>query len=121
MAKIFKTIDYDAASQSMGRLASLVAITLRGKKTVTFSPNCNPQIKVRVLNIEQLRFSGSKLLTKHYYKYSGYPGGLKITTLEQQFKKDPIRLFKNVVMHMLPKNRLSKSILKNLIVYRGPK
>ncbi len=121
MVNLPKIIDYDAAGQSLGRLASLVASALRGKKTVSFKPNCNPQIKVLVQNVEQLKFTGSKLKTKRYYKFSGYPGGLKITTLEQQFKKDPARLFKNVVEHMLPKNRLSKSIIKNLTVYRRAK
>ncbi|MFH1111633.1 MAG: 50S ribosomal protein L13 [Patescibacteria group bacterium] len=121
MTNAAKKIEFDASNQSMGRLASVVAVILRGKRTVSFKPNQNPNIKIMVINIEKLRFSGNKLLTKRYYKYSGYPGGLKTTTLEQQFKKDPVRLFKRAVQHMLPKNRLSANLMKNLTVYRGIK
>src|SRR3989338_3934891 len=119
MASKAKKITVDASGQTLGRLASHVATLLRGKNLVSFSPNKNPGSMVEVLNLSKVRFSGSKLQGKKYFKYSGYPGGMKITTLDQEFKKSPERLFTNMVRLMLPKNRLAKVLMKNLSVELG--
>ena len=110
-------VTIDAQGQSLGRVASLVAITLRGKLLPTFQPNVEPGIQVEVVNVGKLRFTGSKLDAKSYHRFSGYPGGLKTTSLRQEFPRNPLRLFRRAVEHMLPKNRLSSRLIKNLSVY----
>ncbi|MFH1866805.1 MAG: 50S ribosomal protein L13 [Patescibacteria group bacterium] len=121
MAKSLPVINLDASDKSLGRVASEVAITLRGKKLVTFKPNVNPQQKVVVTNLAKAKFTGNKLDTKRYYRYSGYPSGLKTTSLREQFTKNPEALFKKMVRLMLPKNRLAAQILRNLTVYQNEK
>lgn len=107
----------DAASKSLGRVATLAATKLRGKHLVTFAPNVVPAVSVAIINIAKLRFTGTKLDVKQYHHFSGYPGGLKTTTLRQEFTKDPIRLVRRAVQHMLPKNRLNARFMRNLKVY----
>ncbi len=114
-------VTFDATGKVLGRLASEVALVLRGKRQISFRPNVLPNIKVRVNNVSKLVFTGTKTKTKKYYHYSGYPGGLKITTLEKEFNKNPVRLFGEAVRHMLPKNRLAAKIIKNLEIYRDSK
>ncbi len=109
----------DAAGRTMGRVASEAAMTLRGKRLVTFAPNLVPAIQVVVSNVGQLRFTGTKLTTKKYHRFSGYPGGIKTTTLQQEFERDPIRLVRQAVSHMLPKNRLNSRLIKNLKIFVG--
>lgn len=113
-----KRITIDAAGRSLGRVATEVANTLRGKNTVNFAPNVVPNIEVSVTNISQALFTGTKLEVKEYHRFSGYPGGLKTTTLKQEYEKDPVRLFRNTVKNMLPKNRLNAKFLQNLKVFR---
>lgn len=110
-------VTIDAAGKTLGRVASVTASTLRGKHLVTFAPNLVPAVEVVVTNVTELRFTGTKLLTKQYHKFSGYPGGIKTTTLQQQFDRDPVRLFRRVVQHMLPKNRLNARMMRNLTVF----
>lgn len=109
----------DADNQTLGRLASRVAITLRGKLTVTYAQNVVPNIRVTVINAAKLRFSGTKLVGKQYHRFSGYPGGLKTTTLQQELDRDPAKLVRRAVSHMLPKNRLNARFIRNLTVYSG--
>lgn len=110
-------VTFDAAGQTLGRLSSAVAATLRGKRSVQFAPNVVPNIEVVVTNVRALRFTGTKLTAKQYHKFSGYPGGIKTTTLQQQFDRDPVRLVRNAVAHMLPKNRLNSRLMRHLKVY----
>lgn len=110
-------VTFDAAGQTLGRLSSAVAATLRGKRLVTFAPNIVPNIEVVVTNVRALRFTGTKLTTKLYHRFSGYPGGIKTSTLQQRLDKDPVRLVRNVVQHMLPKNRLQARLMRHLKVY----
>ncbi len=114
-----EVIKFNATGKIFGRLATEVATILRGKRTVGFRPNLNPGIKVEVSNIENIKFSGTKMTTRQYHSFSGYPGGLKTTTLKQKFEKNPIELFRQAVIHMLPKNRLSSVIIKNLTIKKG--
>jgi large subunit ribosomal protein L13 len=108
----------DAAGKSLGRVATQAANVLRGKNLVTFAPNIVPNVQVFIINIEQLLFTGTKLEVKTYHHYSGYPGGMKTSTLQQEFTKDPVRLVRRSIRGMLPKNRLNSRFLRNLKIYR---
>lgn len=109
----------DAANQTLGRLATSIAVTLRGKDKVTFAPNVVPNVQVVVTNASQLRFTGTKLTGKLYHHFSGYPGGLKTTTLKQELERDPVKLVRRAVAQMLPKNRLNARFMRNLKVFSG--
>ncbi|TSC74194.1 MAG: 50S ribosomal protein L13 [Parcubacteria group bacterium Gr01-1014_44] len=106
----------DAANQIFGRLASKVAVVLRGKNKASFDPAVMPKEKVTVFNINKLRFSGKKMAQKEYNHYSGYPGGIRTRFLEEEWVKNPSKIFQMTVYQMLPKNRLRDKIIKNLIV-----
>lgn len=115
------SIEIDAAGRSLGRVASEVAIKLRGKHYASFVPNKVPDLEVKVINIDKALLLGSKAKTKHYYRFSGYPGGLKQSTLGQEFIKNPVRLFRSMVQHMLPKNKLNSVLLNNLTISKSEK
>lgn len=104
----------DATNQILGRLASKVATVLRGKISPQFKPNVVPDIKVLISNIDKIKFSGRKFEEKKYFKYSGYPGGLKEKKLKELWNNDPRLVFKKTVYGMLPKNRLRNKFIKNL-------
>jgi large subunit ribosomal protein L13 len=113
-----KKVVIDATGKSLGRVATQAANVLRGKNLVTFAPNIIPNVQVFIINIEQLLFTGTKLNVKTYHHYSGYPGGIKTSTLQQEFTKDPVRLVRRSIRGMLPKNRLNSRFLRNLKIYR---
>jgi len=104
----------DATNQPLGRLASRIAVLLRGKDVPTFKPNVAPGTKVRVTNVRSLKFTGNKLQNKIYYRYSGYPGGIYSRTLAESFEKSPEDVLRMTVFNMLPKNRMRHKIIKNL-------
>lgn len=106
----------DAEGKVLGRLASEVALILRGKNLKDWRPNKLPSHKVIVNNISKIKFTGKKLQQKKYFRFTGYPGGIKTYTLEELWQKNPGQLFKNVVFRMLPKNKLRSKIIKNLMV-----
>lgn len=110
-----KIVEIDAENKSFGRVASSVASALRGKTLASFTPNAVPKIKVKVLNLEKITFTGKKLEQKEYGSYSGYPGSLKTLGFKGLFEKNPRSVFKKTVERMLPKNRLRKEAIKNLI------
>lgn len=116
MPAVKKIMEFNAEGQTLGRLASQVASALRGKTAVSFRPNQNPHQLVKVVKVELARFTGSKLTTKKYWHYSGYPGGMKVTTLSEKFKKDPEGLFRRMVKMMLPKNKLAGQLIRNLTI-----
>jgi large subunit ribosomal protein L13 len=105
----------DAKNKSLGRVASETAILLRGKNLPDFKPNAVPQIKVKILNLSKIKLTGKKWDEKTYKRYSGYPGGLKIRSYQSLFEKDPEEAFRKTVRGMLPKNKLRKIMLRNLI------
>ena len=109
----------DAAGQPLGRMASKVAKILRGKHKTNFTPHVDCGDNVIVLNAEQVALSGNKWADKEYIWHTGYPGGQKSLTAEELQKKDSLRLIEHAVRGMLPKNRLGRTILKNLHVYEG--
>jgi len=104
----------DATNQSLGRLASKIAIVLRGKDKPTFQSHILPTEKVKIINVKKVKFTGTKLKTKVYHRYSGYPGGIYTTKLSDMFAKSPDRVLRKMVYDMLPKNRTRDKIIKNL-------
>ena len=109
----------DAAGQPLGRMASKVAKILRGKHKTNFTPHVDCGDNEIVLNAGQDALSGNKWADKEYIWHTGYPGGQKSLTAEELQKKDSLRLIEHAVRGMLPKNRLGRTILKNLHVYEG--
>ncbi len=109
----------DAAGKTLGRLASQVAVILRGKHKPQFSPAVDAGDFVIIINAEKIRVTGRKLEQKKYYRHSGYPGGLTEITLADQLERHPTRVIKLAVRGMLPRNRLGRKQLKNLKVYAG--
>ena len=106
----------DASDKSLGRLASEIAVLLRGKTHPTFQPNQLPTDKVVVTHVRQLKFTGNKMEQKKYYRYSGFPGGLHAQTLEELFAKNPGRVLWLAVYRMLARNRMRDKIIKHLVI-----
>lgn len=121
MATTHKTIErgthvIDATDQSVGRLASRIAILLRGKHKPEFQPNVDGGDAVTVENADKVRFTGTKFENKEYYSFSGYPGGLKTTKLSKLFAEKPNEVLRKAVWNMLPKNRLRSEMIKRLTI-----
>ena len=104
----------DATGQILGRLASRIATLLMGKNKTNYAPNILNKDQVFVKNVSLLRFSGKKIKQKNYYRYSGYPGGLKTIPLEKLMKQNPAEVLRKAVSKMLPKNKLRSLMLKRL-------
>ena len=109
----------DAQGKTLGRLATEVARVLRGKHKPTFTPHLDTGDFVIVVNAEKIRVTGNKLEAKRYYRHTGYLGGLRSRTLQQQLEKHPDRVITHAVKGMLPKNRLGADMLRKLKVYAG--
>ncbi len=110
----------DANGQTLGRFATKVANVLMGKHKPAYTPGVDMGDFVVVVNCERVVVTGNKLEEKIYYRYSGYPGGLKETKLRDMLDKHPDRVIKSAVKGMLPKNKLGRKYLKKLKVYAGP-
>ena len=108
----------DATDQILGRLASKVAKTLRGKNKPNFTPHVDCGDNVIVINADKIKLTGNKLQDRVKYSYSGYPGGRHDKTMGEILEKDSRRLIEHAVKGMLPKNRLGAKHLKNLKVYK---
>lgn len=109
----------DAADQNLGRLATRIAQVLLGKNKPQFTPGVDLGDFVIVTNAEKVKVTGKKLDDKFYYRYSGYPGGMKSINLRNQLAKFPDRVIKSAVWGMLPHNRHGRRIMKNLRIYAG--
>jgi large subunit ribosomal protein L13 len=109
----------DASGQVLGRLASQVAKLLMGKHKSIYTPHLDTGDYVMVLNAAKVELSGKKANQKIYYRYSGYPGGLKEITFRELFSKDPTQVVEAAVKGMLPKSRLGRAMFKKLRVYAG--
>lgn len=109
----------DAKDQTVGRLATRLAVVLRGKHKPTFSPHVDGGDYVVVINAEHLKLTGKKMDTKQYHQYSGYPGGLRSQTARELLSTYPERVLISAVKGMLPKNRLSRQVIKKLKIYGG--
>ncbi len=109
----------DAEGQTLGRLASIVALMLRGKHKTSFTPHVDCGDNVIVINAEKVTMTGNKMTDKEYIRHTGYPGGQRIVKADELMKKHPVRLIEYAVKGMLPKNRLGSAIFRNLYVYEG--
>lgn len=109
----------DASEYELGRLATRIAMVLRGKHKPTFTPHVDAGGFVVVVNADKVRLTGRKLDQKFYHRYSGYPGGLKSAVARDVREDDPERMVREAVKGMLPKNRLSRQLLTKLKVYAG--
>ena len=116
MVKIYKI---DASDKVLGRLATEIATILRGKNRPDFLPHKVSDNKVIVFNTSKIVVTGKKFKDKKYFRYSGYPGGIRTDTFEELFKKDPNAPLEKAIYGMLPKNKLRDKILKNLELYAG--
>jgi large subunit ribosomal protein L13 len=110
----------DATDVVLGRLASQVAVLLRGKHKATFAPHVDTGDFVVVINADKVALTGSKLEQKRAYRHSGYPGGLKSRTYTEMLDKHPAKAVEKAVRGMLPKNTLGRAQLSKLKVYAGP-
>lgn len=110
----------DATDLALGRLASRVALVLRGKTKAGFTPNVDCGDNVIVINAEKVRLLGKKMTNKVYTRYTGYPGGQRFTTPREILQKRPTELVMKAVKGMLPKTRLGDKIINNLYLYAGP-
>ena len=109
----------DADGALLGRMASKVAKIIRGKHKTNFTPHMDCGDNVVIINAEKITLSGDKLNQKEYIRYTGYPGGRRSILAKDLLKKHPSRLIEKAVRGMLPKNKLGRSIKKNLYVYAG--
>lgn len=110
----------DAEGQTLGRLASVIAATLRGKTKPTFAPHMDMGDYVIVINAEKVAVTGKKEVQKEYFRHSGYPGGLSRRNLKEVRASHPERIIQGAVRGMLPKNVLGEQQLRKLKVYVGP-
>jgi large subunit ribosomal protein L13 len=110
----------DAEGKTLGRLATRVADTLRGKDKAQYTPHVDTGDFVVVVNAEKIAVTGKKLEDKRYYRHSGYPGGIRSRTLQEELERRPTEVIRKAVKGMLPRNRLARAQLTKLKVYAGP-
>ena len=111
--------EIDAKNAVIGRLAAVITKIIRGKNKTTFTPHMDNGDFVVVKNIEQAKFTGKKFQDKKYYRHTGYPGGIKVTTPEKLQEKKPGEVLKLAVKRMLPGGVLGKKQLTKLKIYSG--
>lgn len=107
----------DAENQVVGRLASTIASILRGKHKPGYAPHMDTGDFVIVINADKVRFSGNKETEKEYFRHTGYPGGVKLSTPKEARQKKPTFIVQNAVKGMLPKGPLGRQMIKKLKVY----
>ena len=110
----------DATGQTLGRLATVIADTLRGKRKPQFTPHVDTGDFVIVVNAEKIGVTGKKREDKIYYRHSGYPGGLRERTLGEELERRPTEVLRKAVKGMLPRNRLARQQINKLKIYAGP-
>jgi len=110
----------DGDNQVLGRLASQIALILRGKHKPEYSPHLDLGDHVVVINAEKIRVTGQKNDQKQYTRYTGYPGGLRTLTLKNLMQKNPEKVLFKAVKGMLPKNRLGRKMATKVRIYCGP-
>jgi large subunit ribosomal protein L13 len=110
----------DAEGRTLGRLATRIADTLRGKHKPEYTPHVDTGDFVIVINAEKIVVTGNKLRDKRYWRHSGYPGGIRSRTLEEMLEARPEEVIRKAVRGMLPRNRLARKQLTKLKVYAGP-
>ncbi|MBS4016525.1 MAG: 50S ribosomal protein L13 [Candidatus Latescibacteria bacterium] len=108
---------FDANGKTLGRFATKIARVLTGKDKPTFTPHIDSGDFVIVVNAASFRVTGKKMTDKFYYRHSGYPSGLKQTSLRDMLAKHPTRVLELAVKRMLPKNRMQARRMKRLMIY----
>ncbi len=116
--RAWRVVDADGAT--LGRLATQIASTLRGKHKATFAPHLDTGDAVVVVNAAKIKVTGNKLHDKTYVRHSGYPGGLRSETLERLLERRPEEVIRRAVRGMLPQNRLGEQMARKLYIYAGP-
>ena len=109
----------DADGQTLGRLASKVAMLLRGKYKPNYTPHVDCGDNIVIINAEKIVLTGKKWTDKSYIRHTGYPGGQRSLTAQEMFGKNPTRLIERAVKGMLPKNKLGSALFRNLYTYVG--
>ena len=109
----------DAEGQTLGRLATRIAETLRGKGKTAYTPHVDTGDFVVVVNADKIHVTGNKLDQKLYIRHSGYPGGIRSRTLREQLQRRPEEVLRTAVKGMLPKNRLARQQINKLKIYAG--
>jgi large subunit ribosomal protein L13 len=109
----------DANDQVLGRLASKVAVILRGKHKPDFTPHVDCGDNVIIINADKVKLTGKKMSDRQYFRHTGYPGGQVIDTPERLMARKPGAVVENAIRGMLPKNRLGRELFRNLHVYPG--
>ena len=109
----------DAKDETLGRLSSMIAYILMGKNKAHYTPHNDLGDYVVVVNAEKIKVTGNKNTQKRYYRHTGYPGGLKSSTFSEMIEKDPENTILKAVKGMLPKNKLSNSMISKLKIYAG--
>jgi large subunit ribosomal protein L13 len=110
----------DADGKTLGRLATRIADTLRGKDKPQYTPHVDTGDFVVVVNAEKIAVTGNKLDDKRYYRHSGYPGGIRSRTLRDELERRPTEVIRKAVKGMLPRSKLGRAQLTKLKVYAGP-
>ncbi|MFT5337152.1 MAG: large subunit ribosomal protein L13 [Luteibaculaceae bacterium] len=110
----------DAEGETLGRLASKVAILIRGKHKTNFTPHVDCGDNVVIVNAEKVQLTGKKMTNKVYLRHTGYPGGQRTLTAQELMSRKPIAMVETAVKGMLPKNKLGSALFRNLFVYDGP-
>jgi large subunit ribosomal protein L13 len=110
----------DAKDEVLGRLASRIALVLRGKNDPRYTPHANMHNHVVVVNADKIRLTGKKWTEKTYYHHSGWIGGIKSVTAEKLMEKKPTEMVRKAVRGMIPHNRLGEATMKRLRLYIGP-
>lgn len=109
----------DAADKTLGRLSTEIARRLRGKHKPEYTPHVDTGDYIVVINAEKVRVTGNKSTQKHYYRHTGYPGGLRSMNFEEMIQRHPERVIEYSVKGMLPRGPLGRSMYRKLKVYAG--
>ncbi len=104
----------------LGRLATQIAIRLRGKHKPEYTPHVDTGDHIVIVNAAKIRVTGDKMNQKKYYRHTGYPGGIKETVLSDELENNPERVIERAVKGMLPKNSLGRTMFRKLRVFAGP-
>lgn len=112
---------FDAKGKILGRMSTEVALILRGKNKVDFTPNVDGGDFVVVINADQVAVTGKKMDDKIYHRFSGYPGGITSVKLKEQIAKDSRKVIEHSIYHMLAKNKLRNRMMTRLLIYKDEK
>ena len=111
--------EIDAEGKILGKIATEIAVRLMGKHKPSYTPHVDGGDFVVVVNADKFAVTGKKMLDKKYYRHSGYPGGLKVRSLEEMLEKKPTEVIRKAVERMLPKNKLGSQTINRLKIYTG--